>query len=557
MLVYLHVKNLALIEEEEIAFKKGLNILSGETGAGKSIILGALSLALGGKIPKDFLRNSESEGLVEAAFTITDDKLRRKLSQMDIDTYDDEIILSRKVSESRSVAKINGETVPAQKMQEIGEFLIDIYGQHEHQSLLKKSVHLDMLDEYGKEEIYDLKLKVKELYERYSTLLKDYNNGSIDDAKRMREISFLQHEIEEIESAALKPDEDESVEAEYELLKNNQKIMEALSEGYRYTGDINSASDLISRALSRVQSVAEYDSKIEELASTLNDVDSILSDFNRDLSTYMSDAEFDEGHFYKLERRLNLINELKMKYGRTIEDINSSLAEKKERLEKLLSYDDYLNNLESELNEAKDALNETSIMLSDTRKKFALPLSKEVKDSLIALNFLNVNFEMEFNTLDDFSSNGIDDAEFIISTNPGEPMRKLKDIASGGEMSRIMLAFKTVLARKDDIDTLIFDEIDAGISGRTAQAVSEKLSEVAREHQVICITHLPQIAAMADTHFRIEKSVQGSSTISTIEPLTEEESIEELARMLGGAEITEAVINNAREMKSLANNKKA
>ncbi len=556
MLLYLHVKNLALIEEEEIAFKKGLNILTGETGAGKSILLGALNLALGGKVPKGFVRDTESDGIVEAAFSVDHPLIRRKLSQMDIDTYDDEVILSRRISETRSVAKINGEVVPAHKMSEVGELLLDIYGQHEHQSLTEKKRHLEMLDEFGKESIADLKREVSDAYKEYRRLLTDLNQNAMDEGERLREISFLEHEINEIASANLIPEEDNDLEAEYNRLKNGQKIISALSDAYHNTGEMNAASDLIGRAVQQVRSVSEYDTEISDMASLITDVDSILNDFNRQISDYMNRADFDEGHFADIERRLNLINELKMKYGRTIEDILHTLDEKQDRLTSLQEYDEYLMNLKSSISEAKDRLQVLSDQLTKKRQELADDLVERVSRSLSDLNFLDVQFDMEFSTLSDFTENGIDDAEFVISTNPGEPLRPLKDIASGGEMSRIMLAMKTVIAEQDSIDTLIFDEIDAGISGRTAQAVSEKLSDLALDHQIICITHLPQIASMADNHFLIEKSASSGSTISTISPLTSEESIRELARMLGGVEITDAVLSNAREMKELANSRK-
>lgn len=555
MLENLHVKNLALIEEENITFLDGLHILSGETGAGKSIILGALNLALGAKADKEMLRDSSSEGLVEAIFRVTKEEQKKELEALDIVPYDDQVILTRKITENRSVAKINGEAVPALRMKEVGAVFLDIYGQHEHQSLLQKRKHLELLDQYAKKEAQPIKEQLKLAYQTYVEKQKEWENANTDETQRARELSFLEHEVNEILGANLKPNEDEELEASYRKLSNNKKIMESLSAAYEETGS-RGASDGIGRAIRELRMVAEYDESIQEMVSVLDDVDALLNDFNRDLSQYMADAEFDAGSFAEIEDRLNEINRLKDKYGATVEDILSSCQEKQKRMEQLQGYESYLEQLKRDLDVAKNEVENLSSQLSDVRKKYALQLSEQVRDNLMDLNFLDVSFDMSFSPLGRFTPDGFDDAEFMICLNPGEPMRPLKDVASGGEMSRVMLAIKTVLAENDAIDTLVFDEIDAGISGRTAQAVSEKLSLVAKNHQVICITHLPQIAAMADQHYLIEKEVVNGSTVSSIQALSYHDSVKELARMLGGSSITQAVIDNAKEMKELAMSQK-
>lgn len=555
MLENLHVKNLALIEEENITFLDGLHILSGETGAGKSIILGALNLALGAKADKEMLRDSSSEGLVEAIFRVTKEEQKKELEALDIVPYDDQVILTRKITENRSVAKINGEAVPALRMKEVGAVFLDIYGQHEHQSLLQKRKHLELLDQYAKKEAQPIKEQLKLAYQTYVEKQKEWENANTDETQRARELSFLEHEVNEILGANLKPNEDEELEALYRKLSNNKKIMESLSAAYEETGS-RGASDGIGRAIRELRMVAEYDESIQEMVSVLDDVDALLNDFNRDLSQYMADAEFDAGSFAEIEDRLNEINRLKDKYGATVEDVLSSCQEKQKRMEQLQGYESYLEQLKRDLDVAKKEVENLSSQLSDVRKKYALQLSEQVRDNLMDLNFLDVSFDMSFSPLGRFTPDGFDDAEFMICLNPGEPMRPLKDVASGGEMSRVMLAIKTVLAENDAIDTLVFDEIDAGISGRTAQAVSEKLSLVAKNHQVICITHLPQIAAMADQHYLIEKDVVNGSTVSSIQALSYHDSVKELARMLGGSSITQAVIDNAKEMKELAMSQK-
>lgn len=556
MLENLHVKNLALIEEEDITFLDGLHILSGETGAGKSIILGALGLALGGKVSKDMLRDPGKEALVEAVFRITRDSQRKQLAELDIEPYDDEIILSRKITESRSVAKINGEMVPAIKMKEVGDIFLDIHGQNDHQSLLHKKKHLEMLDEYAKNEVGPLKERMQTAYKTYAAKQQEWKEANQLDGDREREISFLEYEIKEITEANLEIGEDARFENQYRRLSNSKRIMEALSEAYQQTSGSDGASEQVGRAVQRLHQILSYDEALEPMFESLNDIDSLLSDFNRDLSQYMAEAEFDEEMFAQIDGRLNEINRLKDKYGATIEDILATKQEKEDRLEKLMHHEDYLAKLTQALNDAKKEAEDAAFALSGMRKRYAKELSGKVEEALMDLNFLDVHFSMEFLQTDHIGADGYDDAQFMIRTNPGEPIRPLKDIASGGEMSRIMLAIKTVLAEHDDIDTLIFDEIDAGISGRTAQAVSEKLHLVAKEHQVICITHLPQIAAMADHHYLIQKDVVGNETISSIEALSYHDSIKELARMLGGTTITQTVLDNAKEMKDLAQGKK-
>ena len=556
MLENLHVKNLALIEEEDITFLDGLHILSGETGAGKSIILGALGLALGGKVSKEMLRDGDKEAMVEAVFRVTRESQRKQLAALDVEPYDDQIILSRKITESRSVAKINGEMVPAVKMKQVGDIFLGIHGQNDHQSLLHKKKHLEMLDEYAKSEVQPLKERMHTAYKKYAQKQQEWQDADRMDGDREREISFLEYEIHEIADATLQVGEDERFESQYRRLSNSKRIMEALGEAQQMSAGADGASDQIGRAIQRLHQVVVYDEALSPMLDSLSDIDSLLSDFNRDLSQYMSEAEFDEELFAQIDGRLNEINRLKDKYGSTIEQILAAKEEKEERLQKLQHYEAYLAKLSEECKQAKKEAEDAAFALSSMRQHYAKELSKKVEEALLDLNFLDVHFSMEFLQAEKIGMDGYDDAQFMIRTNPGEPIRPLKDIASGGEMSRIMLAIKTVLAEHDDIDTLIFDEIDAGISGRTAQAVSEKLHLVAKEHQVICITHLPQIAAMADHHYLIQKDVIGNETISSIEALSYHDSIKELARMLGGTTITQTVLDNAKEMKELAQQKK-
>ncbi len=434
--------------------------------------------------------------------------------------------------------------------------MIDIHGQHEHQSLLVKKNHLNILDSYAKNLLGKEKERLKASFEAYRSIQTELKSANLNVAEREREVSFLEYEVREIEDAKLHLGEDEQLEQDYFRMANSQKIMEALSHAHENTGGYSSATEQISYALKEISSVSEYDGALAGFYSQLMEIDSLLNDFNRDLAEYISDAAFDEETFAEVEQRLDLINHLKAKYGPSIEEVLEALQEKKDRLATLMDYDAYLSNLQQKFEEAKQEVETCSAAVSKIRKKASVTLTKAIRAQLKDLNFTNVSFSMKLERMDHFTANGYDDAEFLISTNTGESEKSLEKIASGGELSRIMLAIKTVLADIDAVETLIFDEIDTGISGRTAQMVSEKMNALGRSHQIICITHLPQIAAMADSHYLIEKSVENETTISTIRKLQDEDSVGELARMLGGVKITDTVLKNAKEMKELAANTK-
>ena len=555
MLQNLHVKNLALIDETEVEFGPGLNILSGETGAGKSIIIGSINLALGEKVQKEMLRDNGESALVELIFFVEDADTIEAIRALDIEMEDDTVILSRKITGGRAIGRINGEAVSASKMKAVASLLIDIHGQHEHQSLLSKKKHLEILDTFAKESLGDKKEKLAQCYQEYRKLKDELEHANLDGEERARELSFLEYEVKEIEDAQLTVGEDEELEAVFRKYSNGKKIMDAVGAANAATSeDDESASERIGRALRELSSVSAYDERVKEMEEQLTEIDNLLSDFNHELASYLSDEEFDEETFYETEKCLDLINHLKSKYGNTIADILKYGEEKAERITVLNDYDAYLAGLQKNVSEKEKQLEQLSRKVSDIRKKESKKLTESIKNALLDLNFLDVQFMMEFAETD-YTANGIDDAQFLISTNPGEPVKPLGKVASGGELSRIMLAIKTVMA-SDKIGTLIFDEIDSGISGRTAQMVSEKMNALGRSHQIICITHLPQIAAMADSHFLIEKSVENQATVSKIHKLTDEESVEELARMLGGVEITDTVLENAREMKQMAYMKK-
>ena len=530
MLLELHVRNLALIEKADVEFGEGLNILTGETGAGKSIIIGSVTMALGGKASRESIRHGADHAYVELVFSVSGEDKIKALRDLEVEPAEDGlVIVSRKIMASRSVSRINDETVTTARLRQITGLLLDIHGQHEHQSLLYKSKHLEILDAYIKAGTQPVKQKIADGYQSYRALVQRLEEFDMDSESRIREADFLRFEIQEIEEAGLKDGEEEELTAVYRKFSHSQKIAASLGEAYNAV-----EGEWLSRALKEVEQVVEFDHALDNIRDQLYDADSILEDAKREISSYMSYVE----------------------YGATISKINQKLEEKRKRLDELEDYDYHREQTKKELDQCRNHLEGFCAQLSEIRKKASRDLVKKIRDGLIDLNFLDVEFDMEFRRLEHFSASGWDEAQFIISTNPGQPMRPLKDVASGGELSRIMLAIKTVLADSDDIPTLIFDEIDTGISGRTAQKVSEKLSYIAGSHQVICITHLPQIAAMADAHFEISKSASNGSTLTTIRILDRQASVEELARLLGGAEITDTVRKNAAEMKELADRTK-
>ena len=555
MLQSLRVKNLALIQETEVEFGEGLNILTGETGAGKSVLIGSVNLALGGKFDKDMLRRGADYALVELTFRTEDKKVADKLKELDLPEEEDGIVMiSRRMQPGRSVCRINGETVTARQIKELAELLIDIHGQHEHQSLLHKKKHMEILDAYCGEEYRKPASEVAQMYQECRRLKQKIEDESMDEEAKAREQVLAEFEYQEIENARLSPGEDEELEQQYRKMANSRKISENIAESYQFSGSDSecAAGASLSRALRVLSSVTMYDEKLVSLEEQLSEIDSLLADYNRDVSEYLSGMEFDEEDFRKIEERLNEINRLKGKYGRSIEEIQAYGESRLDLLHRLADYDSYMAGLNRELQEVSDRLERACECLSKVRRKNAAALTAKLKEALVNLNFLSVEFEIAVSPRQNITLSGYDDVEFLISTNPGESLKPLAQVASGGELSRVMLAIKTVLAGRDSIDTLIFDEIDAGISGKTAWKVSEQLDTAARCHQVICITHLPQIAAMADVHFVIEKNSGGGSTITDIRRAGEEESLGELARLLGGDDLMDAALTNAKQMKQLA-----
>lgn len=555
MLEGLHVKNLVIIDEAEVSFGGGLNILTGETGAGKSVVIGSINLALGAKAGKNLVRAGKESGFVELIFSVNND-VGDKLRRLDIIPEDGLVVITRKFTGERSVSKINGETVTLSKVKEAAALLLDIHGQTENQTLQLSKNHLELLDKYCKEEVKPYKKRLKDLVTEYRNKENELLEYSADEASISRELDFLKYECKEIESAKLVKDEEEELDKKVRKYSSSSKIVGLIEEARKNLSDNGGADDSIGSIVRAMSRLSDVDETSVELLNQIAEIESLLNDFERSLSDYADDNVFDEADFIQSEARLDKIRGIYAKHGgsfeTTIDFLNASLAQ----IEKLEHASEYKEKLSMEVEKLKKVILSECDELTKVRKRGALKLSKLVKQSLIDLNFLQVEFDVEFAKSKDFTSKGNDEIIFKISTNPGEPMRSISEVASGGELSRIMLALKSVMADTDEIPTMIFDEVDTGISGRTAQMVAEKMALLSAKRQIIAITHLAQIAAMADNHYLIEKKADENHTATDIRRLDEAEEVSELARILGGVAVTENVINSAREMKKLATDTK-
>ncbi|MBO4375590.1 MAG: DNA repair protein RecN [Lachnospiraceae bacterium] len=560
MLISLNVKNLALIKESEVLFSDGLNIMTGETGTGKSLIIGSISLALGGRATKDIVRTGEKEARIELVFSLDNKNQEETLKSLEIPVEEDGIvILKRTIKDGRSIASINSQTVTASTLKTVSEMLLDIHGQHEHQSLLYKRNHMKILDSFAAKEIEEGLSLIRPDHARLLEVRKELEEGPVDERDRTRQVDLLKFEIDEIEKADLKNGEDDELEDVYGRFKNMERLTRAVNDALNLvsgnSGD--TAISLVGRGTAALSDISGMDEQTDRLNTQLCEIESLLGDFSKDANDYLRNSDFSKDEFETVETRLDLVNRMKAKYGDTFEEIGRSLEEKKKELERLSDIEALRDRLLDEKDMLEERLKKNCGEVSRIRKEKAERLSELMMEALKDLNFNDIGFRIDVRSDEEkITENGFDEVEFMISMNKGEPLKSLENVASGGELSRIMLALRTVLAKEDDIHTLIFDEIDTGISGRTAQSVAEKLNMLSSNHQVICITHLPQIAAMADHHFVIEKHSDEDSTQTTIKELKEEEMISELSRLLSGEAVTDAVRENAIEMRKMAKSKK-
>lgn len=550
------MKNCALVEELRLNIDKNLNILTGETGSGKSIIIDALGLCLGEKYDRSFLRKGTEKGVVEAIFQSKNKDLIKVLNDNELELDDNDLLVITRIiySDGKSVARVNGRTVKMNVLKQIASKLIDVHGQHQTQALFNKDTHLEFLDLFGEHELEEFKTSYKEIYDEYSDVKKALNilTENKDDMQIQREIDLLKFQINEIESANLSKDEYEDLLKQRDVYRNGEKIFKNLNISYQnlYEGQVN-AVDLIGNAVKELSSICEYDKSLSDYNNEIERIMYELQDISREIRNYKENINFEPYELEQIELRVDEINSLRRKYGETIEEIFDYHQNIKNRLDEILNRDERVEELKLKLNKLESRLKERAEALTSQRKIVAKQLEKVLLEELKSLNMKNVAFKVSFEQ-GIFTSRGMDDIEFMISFNLGEDIKPIYKVASGGEMSRFMLAFKTILADIDQIDTLVFDEIDTGISGIAAQIVGEKLSNIGKKKQIICITHLPQIAANADTHYCIEKSTDNERTFTTIRKLDKNQKRDEIARLIAGSNITEKTIEHASEIIELA-----
>ena len=557
MLDSLYVKNLALIDEEEVTFTEGLNVLSGETGAGKSILIGSVLIALGAKVHKEMIRANEKEAYIELIFSPTHPAVLEKLREYDIEPEDGQLIISKKITASKSVSKINKEAYPASKVREVASLLLDVHGQHDHQALIHQHKQLKIVDRSGGKKLKEAKEQTAQYYRVWKQYKDELDSYSVDEDERLRRMDILCYELDELKEASITPGEEARLSKEWKRLSEREHIITAYQELTSLLGyESNGACDLCGRAEHALKGISDADEEAQSLYDQLTDAESIIHDICREASERLDAMQDEELDTAKIEERLDQIRHLMQKY-RCDEEGLLKLTEKKEQeLEKYRHFEEEKARAQKLCQNAFVKLEQAANDLSSKRRKCADLLCSQLIKALVDLNFLDVRFEIHMDQTEQIGPGGKDVVTFYIATNPGEALKPLAAVASGGELSRIMLAVKSVMAQKEEIETLIFDEIDTGISGRTAQKVAKRLSETAKGSQVICISHLAQIVSMADTHYLIEKNAENERTTTHITKLSEEESIREVARLLGGAEITKNVLDTAKEMKDMANRTK-
>ncbi len=542
MISALHIKNVGIIDDISVDLNDGLNILTGETGAGKTLIIDSLKILSGGRFSKEMIRKGQDFSYVEASMYLPDNKLG----------LDENVVVSREIYlNGRNTCKINGRLVSVNELKEFMKDVIDIHGQHENQSLLDVNMHIKYLDGMAYKEINGLKQEYAEQFARYNEIKQEINKNFGDDKEKQRELDLLRYQKNEIESANLKPDEEEELENLRCKIMNSEKISKNLNEANTQISDV--AIDSISTAIRALEKIESIDSKYGKSLNSLKSTYYDLQELSRDIESYNLESYFDEEERDNVEERLDLIYSLKRKYGNSIDEILKYNVEVNERIEKIENSEEYVNKLKKELKEIEKSLGELAGKMSIIRQKYAKDLNKKIDQELKDLEMKNARFnaKLEYDNDNKFGINGLDKVEFMISTNVGEDEKPLVKIASGGEMSRIMLAIKNVLADIDKVSTMVFDEIDTGISGIAANSVSEKLKSISKNHQVLCVTHLANIAARGDYNYYISKEVEDNRTKTSIRRLTEEETIIEIARIASG-NINEIAIEHAKELRKIA-----
>lgn len=554
MLLELNIANIALIESLRIEFAQGFNVLTGETGSGKSIVVDCMNLVLGGRADRDFVRTGAEKGSVQALFDIAKNSAAKAiLGEMDIDCEDGMVAVSREISRSgRNICRISGVIVPLNTLRRLTGTLLDIHGQHEHQSLLDPAKHIAFLDAYGDNRHTELRAQAAKLHSERVKMESELKKNMLDAAERERLSDMLGFQIQEIASAKLKKGEEERLIARLRILENSEKIRTNVETAYEATyagaGRTPSAQELLLRAANAMDKLSQIDERYAELGLRLREMVYSAQDVGYELRDILDHMESDPELIEKVSKRLETIDRLERKYGPNLDDVLNFYASAVERLESIQTGDAHIDALKAELAKKDAELDEVCTLLTASRRELAQRLAQAVMQQLRDLGMGRARLEIRIENLPRPTANGLDSVEFLISANPGEPLKPMASVASGGELSRIMLALKAISMEADGVDSMVFDEIDTGVSGRMAQTVGEKMCAIARDHQVLCVTHLPQIAALGDAHFVVEKHTDGTTTETVVRQLDSEGRIHELSRLVGGAEDSISSLSHAKHM---------
>ncbi len=572
MLLELSIRNFAIIKAVTVSFRKGLNILTGETGAGKSIIIDALGLLLGERASADFVRYGEKRAEVEGLFELSPGHPAIAICES-FGIYvepDNMLVVRRDISaQGKSVIRLNGQLITLAMLRELGAWLVTVHGQHDTHDLMQADKHINWLDAFGEDVLHHAKKEYSTLYAAYRKIRQDIERMAKNERELVQRIDLLSYQLNEIESASLQPGEDEKLAAQRKKWINIEKVSTGVQAAYRALSGDQRGMDWLSHAMSELERLQQYDESLVPIAETIQTAFYQIEDAVSQLRSFGNRLDFDPRELAELEHRLDLLQSLKRKYGKSVDDILEYAATIQDELETMQNYEERLQHMQSRMQEIAADLALEAVEVSLLRQECAAKLAVLIEQQLKELFMDRARFAIEVRQQEDeqgieidgikryLDASGIDQVEFMIAPNPGEPLRPLAKIASGGELSRIMLAIKTILADKEQVGTLIFDEVDTGVSGRAAQAIAEKLARVGQNRQVLCITHLPQVAALADAHYLIRKEMNDNATETIVQYLPEAERVVELARMLGGAEITEKAEEHAREMLLMGNQRKA
>lgn len=562
MLQELTIDNLAIIKHLSLEFSDQMTVLTGETGAGKSIIIDAVGLLAGGRGSQEFIRRGEEKLRLQGQFSLTSDpNLMELLDSMGIDHEDNSLIIMREIHRNgRNTIRVNGQLINTTMLRQIGAYLVDIQGQNDHQQLLQPEKHLGMLDQYADKEVRPLLTKYRELYHDYTTLKSAVDKKQSNEQQWAQRLDMLRYQVNEIGEAQLKEDEEEKLTSERDRLEHFQQINNALQQAVATFNEGDApVLDQVATVMEAINGIAEFDDEYDSLSKSLNDAYYALQDVANEAGQQLDILEFDDQRLNQIDQRLTLIGDLEHKYGDSVAKVLAYYQKIKKELDSMEAAADSNSDLEERLSSAESDLLATGEKLSQVRQKAAHRLAKQVHQQLSELYMAKADFEVHFgkqNGKARFTPDGIDEVEFYIQTNPGESMGPLAKIASGGELSRVMLALKTIFAANEGITSIIFDEVDTGVSGRVAQAIADKIRLIAAHSQVLCITHLPQVAAVAQHHFLIKKGVHDDRTTTTVKSLTQKERVNELARMLSGEKITKLTTEHAQELLQMAHPQK-